>query len=290
MTEQVNAATANDSFIEVAETIRIRHKRALEDAIRNGKHPKTNSSPFSQQAIWSEFPVYKRLLEKRAKITVPEAIVRGIAALLECNISERNMLLSAAGYKIDPEILTGIALQQHLDRYRNILHKLNIPAFIVNHIWDILEVNQVMDGLFQHYMDSFNSIPAADRNILNLMFDPRYGFKKLFNLDVVQWQLMAQSYIYNFRHATKGFELEEWYQTKINYLNQFDDFRLIWQQVEANLYKEYDPSLTYFTSQFFGFRSIYLSESEKFAYPRINAYISDDLSAQVELFSAANQA
>ena len=289
MTEQVNVPSANDSFIEVAEIIRIRHKRAFEDAMRDGKKPKTNSSPFSQQAIWSEFPVYKRLLEKRAKITVPEAIVRGIAVLLKCNISERNMLLGAAGYKLDPEVLTGIALQQHLDRYRNIVHKLNIPAFILNHVWDILEVNQVMDRLFKHYMDSFNSIPESDRNILNLMFDPHYGFKKLFKLDLMQWQLITQSYIYNFRHATKGFELEEWYQAKINYLYQFSDFKLIWQQVEDNLYKEYDPSLTYFTSQFFGFRSIYLSESEKFAYPRINAYISDDPNVQLVLFSATAQ-
>ncbi len=290
MTDQVIPPTANDSFIELAEKIRIRHKRDLEDAIRDGKHPKTSASPFSQQALWLEFPTYKRLLEKRAKITVPEVIVRGIASLLACNISERNMLLSAAGYKPDPEILSGSALQQHLERYRSIVHSLNIPAFILNHVWDILEVNGLMNRLFEHYMHSFSSIPEYDRNILNLMFDPGYGFKQLFKLDLVHWELMTQSYIYNFRHATKGFELEAWYQVKVNVLSQFADFNLIWKYVEDNLYKEYDTALTYFTSQFFGFRSIHINESEKFAYPRINAYISEDLTNHVALFVAPNQA
>lgn len=290
MTEQAPQINANDAFIEAAERIRILHKRELEDAIRDRKRPKLNASPFSQQAIWLEFPTYKRLLEKRAKITVPEVIVRGVATLLECNISERNILLSAAGYKPDPEILSGPALEQHLERYRSIVHNLNIPGFILNHVWDIVEVNSLMNRLFEHYMSGFDSIPVDDRNILNLMFDPRYGFKRLFSADIVQWELMARSYIYNFRQATKGFELETWYQAKINYLSQFSDFNLIWKQVEANLYKEYDTSLTYFTSQFFGFRSIYITESEKFPYPRINAYISEDLTASIALLATPNQA
>lgn len=290
MTEQAPQLNANDAFIEAAERIRILHKRDLEDAIRDRKRPKLSASPFSQQAIWLEFPTYKRLLEKRAKITVPEVIVRGVATLLECNISERNILLSAAGYKPDPEILSGTALEQHLERYRSIVHNLNIPAFILNHVWDILEVNSLMNRLFEQYMSGFASIPVDDRNILNLMFDPRYGFKRLFSIDIGQWELMARSYIYNFRQATKGFELETWYRAKINYLSQFADFMLIWKQVEANLYKEYDTSLTYFTSQFFGFRSIHINESEKFPYPRINAYISEDLTAQIALFTTSNPA
>ncbi|ABX03550.1 MAG TPA: hypothetical protein DEF47_17660 [Herpetosiphon sp.] len=290
MTEQAPQLNANDAFIEAAERIRILHKRDLEDAIRDRKRPKLSASPFSQQAIWLEFPTYKRLLEKRAKITVPEVIVRGVATLLECNISERNILLSAAGYKPDPEILSGAALEQHLERYRSIVHNLTIPGFILNHVWDILEVNSLMNRLFEHYMSGFASIPVDDRNILNLMFDPRYGFKRLFSVDIIQWELMARSYIYNFRQATKGFELETWYRAKINYLSQFADFNLIWKQVEANLYKEYDTSLTYFTSQFFGFRSIYITESEKFPYPRINAYISEDLTASIALLATPNQA
>ncbi len=73
----------NATFIEAAESIRIQRKRAFEDQLWHNKQKK-QANPFSQQAIWAEYPTYKRLLEQRSKNQVAEHVVRGIASLLEC--------------------------------------------------------------------------------------------------------------------------------------------------------------------------------------------------------------
>lgn len=268
------AAQINATFIEAAESIRIQRKRAFEDQLWHKKQPK-QANPFSQQAIWAEYPTYKRLLEQRAKNQVAEHVVRGIASLLECPIHERNYLLRSASYAEDPDILSGAALVAQLAQYQGLLDILVYPAFLVNQVWDILSINQPMVHVFQHFLGlHFEHIPIEHRNILNFMFDPvQYSARKILSKGGLQWERVAKSYVYNFQQANRTCQFEPWYQAKVASLMQLPDFERIWQSIDSSIKAQDMQSQSQTDNLVYGLRTIYISESDTYAYPRIHAYV-----------------
>ncbi|KPL90320.1 MmyB family transcriptional regulator [Herpetosiphon geysericola] len=268
------AGQINASFIAAAETIRIQRKRAFEDQLWHSKQKK-QPNPFSQQAIWAEYPTYKRLLEQRAKNQVAEHVVRGIASLLECPTHERNHLLRSAGYAEDPDILSGAALDAQIAQYQNLLDILVYPAFLVNQVWDLLAINQPMVHVFQQFLGlRFENIPEQHRNILHFMFDPvNYSARKLLNKGGLQWDRVARSYVYSFQQANRTCQFESWYQEKITSLMQLPDFERIWQSIDPTI-KAHDMLSQIQTDNLvYGLRTIYISESDSYTYPRIHAYV-----------------
>lgn len=268
------ASQINASFIEAAESIRIQRKRRFEDQLWHTKQKK-QANPFSQQAIWAEYPTYKRLLEQRAKNQVAEHVVRGIASILECPIHERNHLLRSAGYAEDPDILSGAALTAQLAQYQSLLDILLYPAFLVNQVWDVLAINQLMEPVFQQFLGiSFDSIPHAHRNILHLMFDPvNYSARRLLNKGGLQWERVARSYVYSFQQANRACLFEPWYQAKVASLMQLPDFVTIWQSIDPTTKAHDMLSQTQTDNLVYGLRTIYISESDTYTYPRIHAYV-----------------
>ncbi|WP_110515094.1 MmyB family transcriptional regulator [Herpetosiphon llansteffanensis] len=268
------AGQINAAFIAAAETIRIQRKRAFEDQLWHNKQKK-QANPFSQQAIWAEYPTYKRLLEQRAKNQVAEHVVRGIASLLECPTHERNHLLRSAGYAEDPDILSGVALDAQIAQYQSLLDILVYPAFLVNQVWDVLAINQQMEPVFQHFLGlRFDRIPEQHRNILHLMFDhEHYSARKLLNKGGLQWERVARSYVYSFQQANRTCQFEPWYQTKIASLKQFPDFERIWQSIDPTIKAQEMANQIQTDNLVYGLRTIYISESDSYIYPRIHAYV-----------------
>ncbi len=190
-------------------------------------------------------------------------------------IHERNYLLRSAGYAEDPDILSGTALDAQLAQYQGLLDILLYPAFLVSQVWDVLAINQLMEPVFQHFLDiRFDDIPRGHRNILHLMFDPvNYSARKLLNKGGLQWERVARSYVYSFQQANRTCQFEAWYQAKVASLMQLPDFAAIWQSIDPTI-KAHDMLSQIQTDNLvYGLRTIYISESDSYTYPRIHAYV-----------------
>ena len=141
--------------------------------------------------------------------------------------------------------------------------------------WDILAINQPMEPLFQQFLGiRFESIPHVHRNILHLMFDPaHYSARTLLNRGELQWEQVAKSYVYNFQQATRTCIFEIWYQNKVASLMQLPDFAAIWQSIDPSTKAHDILSQSQTDNLVYGLRTIYISESDSYMYPRIHAYV-----------------
>ncbi|MGV9341077.1 helix-turn-helix transcriptional regulator [Streptomyces sp. NPDC003688] len=108
-------------------------------------------------------------LEQARKIRVSSQVLNGLARALQLDATETGHLFRLAG-ELPPAVRAPCTREHIPEQYLTFLEFQDpLPAFIVNHRFDVLAWNQGFCALFPH----FESLAHNRRNTLSMMFDER---------------------------------------------------------------------------------------------------------------------
>ena len=181
---------------------------------------------------------YKMLLNGRVCHPPRQAVMIRIADYLECTPAQCNALLLAAGYAPRHSYLEGTDLQIALAHAQEVMHSLALAAYVITREWNIVAFNKRSLRLFGVSTAEFTQIPADERNILHLMFDPAYAIRARLSPNHSMWERAAMRNIYLFKLDNILSQHEPWYQERIERLLPLPDFATYWHRIQIDMHTE----------------------------------------------------
>ena len=139
------------------------------DPHNNDWGPRTWLRTEMEDMVYSS---YKQM--RRGRITRPpkRSKVMEIADYLNCTIEERNRLLVAADTTPLDIYITGPEFNKLLQPIITIAQSLELPAMVINRDWCVHYLNPRMLALYNISLPEVEQIPARQRNVIRLLFDP----------------------------------------------------------------------------------------------------------------------
>jgi hypothetical protein len=178
---------------------------------------------------------YKALLKGRIRRPPRREVVLAIVDYLECTLAERNRLLIAAQYAPQQPYLTGAALAAALALAQETVDYVPLPAYVVTRAWDVRSTNAHLLTLFGATRAQVDAIPAEQRNILHLVFDPRLPLYARLSGTPEAWERSARRSIYGFKRDNVLCQDEAWYRQRVQRLMGLPRFAEYWKQVQIDV-------------------------------------------------------
>lgn len=164
--------------------------------------------------------------------------------------AERNRLLQLAGLlPVVSPVGTGddeskISIPDDvLNRMQRRLHMHQWPAFAINQMWDVLDVNEHFCRLLDVPNDFlYTTIQPKRRNSLLLIFEHGYPIRKRLTVTPEAWQTIAATNIRAFKVFNEPFKNQPWYKNRVAELLSLNrELAAMWEQVD--IYKPVEGNL-----------------------------------------------
>jgi len=237
---------------------------------------------------------YKALLKGAIRRPPKRQVVMELADYLECSLDERNRLLVAARYAPEQPYLQGAQLEHALAVAQTVIDALPFPAHSLTRAWDIHIVNAQLVKLLGITQEQLQSLPAEQRNVLHLVFDPQLPLHALLSPNAEAWDRTARREIYGFKQQNQLCQYDAWYAARIEHLLALPHFAQYWHQTGIDTPPLSTPDHDPFTTYVFEFtypngtvlhvRSLLIALSD-LDYPKVIAYMPADQSTR-ELYAA----
>lgn len=272
------------AFVNTVEELR---QRRREELIRQQRpqsywchEPKTFT--YNQfREVYSSFPA---LRSGKLKKPPSRDIVKVIADYLECDLAELNRLLISAHHYPIQLYRSGEALATFLRLAREIMQFIQLPAYIINRDWDLLDVNEYLLAVVGVTRAEYEAIPVEMRNVIQMIFDPNLPIYRLIHLDHEQWLRCAQRNIYGFKVQNAYCEREPWYIERVTRWRKLPHFRELWENdlIDADTFPTSDAAPPFYlstirtaTGQIIQFRSLFITLGDEL-YPHVVAWMPAD--------------
>ncbi len=217
-----------ERFVDAVETIR--RNRVIEARYSVDANQKT----FRIEEIIDQcYPAYNHLRNRHLRRVPPRSTVMQIAEYLECDLSEVNKLLRAAGYGEVRPYPTVEELEPILAVAREMIEYLPLPSLIITRDWNIHGLNRHILTLFGLTEDVIKIVPAQKLNILHMIFDPELPIRTVLGASSEVWHNAAVRNISGFKAENIWCENDPWYQRLVNDLMELPDFANYWKSVPA---------------------------------------------------------
>ena len=188
-------------LLDQIESMRYRRREQWRD------RPHPEGKRFSQEELTETVcPTYKNLLKGTSLRLPSRPTVLAIAEYLECTIHETNDLLLAAQYLPEVVELRADEEQAALERARNLIHSLPIPALIPTQGLHIDAANTAM--LHVNGFSSFDDIPSQKRDAVHWFFDPNLASYRAHARDTTTWQINVRQMLHLYRYINEPFARE----------------------------------------------------------------------------------
>jgi hypothetical protein len=207
-------------FVEVVRELLERRRDELRHGARtptfwrgvNGDEGRTFSATQFRDSVYSSFP---SVLRGQVKSPPPRDTVSLIATYLECNISERNRLLVAAGYALVPVYLTGAELDTVLSECARVLRYVPAPSIVVTRDWDIHIINDRMLRFMRITRAQWDQELTACHNILDLLCnDASPAYTQLMH-NPHSWRGTIERLILGYKVDNVFCEFESWHLERV---------------------------------------------------------------------------
>jgi hypothetical protein len=229
------------TLVGEVETLRIKRQ----DDWRDRNHPR--GKRFSQEELRRDVcPSYKNLLLGLTQRLPSRAMIMHIADYLECTLAERNDLLLAAQYLPEKPDLEGGALLAALNRAKDILHNLAVPAFVMGRDWTI-EASNTYNHIFAG-VPAFDSPPDSASTAMHYLFDPMLPMRERVTTTHEAWATRSRNAIRLFQQSNLLYAHDAWYKQRLEMFTKLPDFATCWEQVQQGYTDEHslaDPMLLF---------------------------------------------
>ncbi len=224
--------------------------RRRQEAVRGLRPRRTwRNSDYEWIKEWSRselvdlaYPSYRAMLQGKIQKPPQRDVVMKIADYLECTVAERNRLLTSAQYLPEPMALEGEALNVVMAVARDIIDYVPMPAYMITRDWNIHIWNKYVLTLFGLTEAQIESIPPAQRNVLQFIFDTRLPVFDLLNGNPEMWDYTARLNLFGFKHNNLHYQYEDWYIEKVESLMELPKFAEYWPKVQVDTHVLGDPT------------------------------------------------
>lgn len=167
---------------------------------------------------------------ERGKREPGRATLLGIARQgLELNTAETNLVLLAAGYASLPQSLTSLEMSRLYRLVEAFLQKMQpYPALLAGQLWYILKWNAGLPPLVGAPLES---IPARQRHLLRLVFDPALPWRA----SIADWHDFAGYMTALFQRATLNVPHDNDYESLLKELLRLPDFEMFWENSHPDM-------------------------------------------------------
>ena len=290
------------NFVVVVEELLEKRQQSIKDGTQTADPRNDSWGPRIWKRTEMEDMVYSSYKQmRRGRITRPpkrEKVVE-IANYLNCTLTELNRLLVAAEIIPLDIYVTGQELETLLQPNITVAQSLAMPAMVINRDWQIHFLNTQMLALYNMSLDEVEQIPARQRNVLRLIFDPDLPLHPNLINKRRSWVRMARQTIYGFKVANELCQFEDWYQELVDEWMSLPEFEYHWHSVRTDAPFSFDestyqmpksllldttiPSLNVYTS----LRPLIISVGYfQFDFPQIMALAPDGEEARLKLAEA----
>lgn len=174
---------------------------------------------------------YKAMLRGTVRRPPRRDVVLDVAHHLACTPSERDRLLTAAGYEPEPPDPVGAELHAALMTVTRVVDGLPMPAYAVMRDWTVVHANDPLLALLQLSRPEWDAVPAGSRTVLHLLFDPALPIRTRLARDVAAWDRLVRSSILLFKTDNRPYRNAPWYERLVSRLRLLPGFAERWDAI-----------------------------------------------------------
>jgi hypothetical protein len=212
------------AFAAVVETI-LQRRRSIPAARRVARGGLAVPRAWTRDELCLEaYSSYRALLRGAVRRPPRREVVLAIADYLQCSHSERNQLLTAAGYAAEHPGPSVAELRAALDTLGTFIETLPLPAYAVSRDWTVQLINDHLLRLLGLARADLIGLPTPKRNVLRLLFDPALPVRRLLEPDAASWSRLAAFTVMRFREDNEPWQYDHWYRGLVTRLTDLPDF------------------------------------------------------------------
>jgi hypothetical protein len=227
---------------------------------------------------------YKAMLKGAIRRPPRRHVVMDLADYLECSLDERNRLLVAARYAPEQPYLQGAALATALAYAGMVIDDLPFPAHALTRDWDLHLPNDPLVQILRMTREQFTMVPAEQRNILHLVFDPASPLYALLRPNRASWERTARREVHGFKQQNQLCQYDAWSIERVERWMSLPHFARFWHEAELgamdasidhDVFSPYEFELTYDRNAVLHMRAVLIALSDC-DYPKVIAYLPAD--------------
>lgn len=230
-------------LVEAIEDIMERRHNDLEDALEKAMDKDERQRLRQQQRRFAMAGVTRcmnsdgieSMMEGKGRTRPPEPMVlHTLAQCLDCNVAETNKLLHAVNHQPLP------LRAPESNAHHRLLNYVPLPGFIIDHLWNIPEVNPLFWRLFAIPPEHWDGLRQERRNMLYLVFAKHLEFRDRITPDPKkypgEWERLVRVMVRAFKtqRALTPEHMQEGYQPIVEMCMGLPDFERIWNAVHID--------------------------------------------------------
>ena len=211
------------AFAAVVETI-LQRRRSIPAARRVARGGLAVPRAWTRDELCLEaYSSYRALLRGAVRRPPRREVVLAIADYLLCSHSERNQLLTAAGYAAEHPGPSVAELRAALDTLGTFIETLPLPAYAVSRNWTVQLINDHLLRLLEEQKGGPHS-PGGPRkrNVLRLLFDPACRSANCSSRTRPAGASTA-SEVMRFREDNEPWQYDHWYRGLVTRLSDLPE-------------------------------------------------------------------